>query len=165
MIDKKQKIMFRNVYKIEPSSFVTDIVTHDYRTADVFRKYDIDFCCGGKWPLDIACENKSLNTENVIEELRKIVRQSSSNAALDFDAWDIDFLADYILNVHHRYLKKALPEAKEQVNKFLAGHRKKFPDLEEIETIMNRFMKEIPPHMKQEEEMFFPYIKQIFSCV
>jgi len=26
---------------------------------------------------------------------------------------------------------------------------------------MNQFMKDIPPHMKQEEEIFFPYIKQI----
>ena len=32
--------MYQNIYKIEPSSFVTDIVVHDYRTADVFRKYD-----------------------------------------------------------------------------------------------------------------------------
>ena len=40
-------------------------------------------------------------------------------------------------------------------------HRKKFPELEELEIIMNQFMKDIPPHMKQEEEIFFPYIKQI----
>lgn len=153
--------MYQNIYTIEPSSFVTDIVVHDYRTADVFRKYDIDFCCGGKWSLDIVCQNKDLDTEEVISELRKIVRQSASNAALDFDSWDIDFLADYIFNVHHRYLKKALVETKEQVNRFLNGHRKKFPELEEIEIIMNQFMKEIPPHMKQEEEVFFPYIKQI----
>ena len=25
-------------------------------------------------------------------------------------------------------------------------------------------MKEIPPHMKQEEEIFFPYIKQIYHA-
>ena len=156
--------MFRNIYEIGPSSFVSDIVTHDYRTADIFRKYDIDFCCGAKWPLDIACENKNLNTDDIIGELRKIVRQSASNAVLDFDSWDIDFLTDYILNVHHRYLKKALPETKEQTAKFLAGHRKKFPELEEIENIMDRFMKEMPPHMKQEEEIFFPYIKQIFHA-
>ena len=156
--------MFRNVYKIEPSSFVTDIVTHDYRTAEIFRKYGIDFCCGGKWSLDIVCENKNLNTEDIIEELQKIIWQSASNAALDFDSWNIDFLADYILNVHHSYLKKALPETKEQVKKFLDGHREKFPELEEIEVIMNRFMKEIPPHMKQEEEIFFPYIKQIYHA-
>jgi len=153
--------MFRNIYKIEPSSFVTDIVTHDYRTAEVFRKYDIDFCCGGKWPLDIACQNKSLNTEEIIEELNKIVQQSASNTALEFDSWEVDFLTDYILNVHHRYLEKALPEIHEQTTKFLDGHRKKFPELEELEIILKKFMKEIPPHMKQEEEIFFPYIKQI----
>ena len=107
--------MFRNVFKIEPSSFVTDIVTQDYRTADVFRKYDIDFCCGGKWPLETICRNKNLATDDVIKELRWVVLQTSSNAAIDFDSWDIDFLADYILNVHHRYMDKALPEIKEQV--------------------------------------------------
>ena len=153
--------MYQNIYKIEPSSFVTDIVSHDYRTADIFRKYDIDFCCGGRWPLATACKNKNLEIEKVLDELRKIMRQVSSNAAVDFDSWDIDFLTDYILNVHHRYLHKALPEVKEQIKTFLDGHRKKFPEFEILETIINRFMKEIPPHMKQEEEIFFPYIKQL----
>ena len=153
--------MFRNIYKIEPTSFVTDIVTHDYRTAAVFRKYDIDFCCGGKWPLEVICENKNLKTAEVITDLKKVIKQYSSNAAIDFDHWEIDFLADYILHVHHRYLEKALPEIKEQTSKFLDGHRKKFPELEAIEDVIDRFLKEIPPHMKKEEEIFFPYIKQI----
>lgn len=151
-------------YKIEPGSFVTDIVKQDYRTAEIFRKYDIDFCCGGKWPLDAVCQNKNLNTFNIIRDLQKIVNQSSSNAAIDFDSWDLDFLVDYILNVHHRYLKNALPAAKEQVQKFLDGHKDKFPQLEELEFIMNRFLKEIPPHMTQEEEIYFPYIKQIYHA-
>ena len=156
--------MFRDVFKISASSFVTDIVTHDYRTADVFRKYHIDFCCGGKWPLDVVCQNKELDTDNVVKELQHVVMQASSNAAIDFDSWDLDFLSDYILNVHHRYLNKALPEIKEQTTKFLDGHRKKFPELEEIELIVKRFLREIPPHMKQEEEIFFPYIRQIFHA-
>jgi len=154
--------MFRNVLKIEPSSFITDIVKYDYRTADIFRKYDIDFCCGGKWPLEMICQNKNLETDDVVKELQNVVIQTASNAALDFDSWDVDFLADYILNVHHRYVSKALPEINEQTTKFLDGHRKKFPELEEVEIIVKKFLREIPPHMKQEEEIFFPYIKQIF---
>ena len=148
-------------FHIDPSSFVTDIVTHDYRTAGVFRKYDINYCCGGKWPLDIVCLNKKINTQDVIDDLQKIVSQSSSNAAIDFDGWDLDFLVDYILNVHHRYLRKALPEIQELIIKFLDGHRKKFPELGDLEIIANIFMKEIPPHMNKEEDIFFPYIKQI----
>ena len=38
---------------------------------------------------------------------------------------------------------------------------KNFLNWKRLEIIMNQFMKDIPPHMKQEEEIFFPYIKQI----
>jgi regulator of cell morphogenesis and NO signaling len=85
----------------------------------------------------------------------------ASKATIDFNEWDIDFLADYILNVHHRYLKKALPVVRELVAHFLEGHRKKHPELAELELIIRRLMKEIPPHMLQEEEVIFPYIRQI----
>ena len=63
--------MHTEIFKVDASSFVTDIVVHDYRAADVFLKYDIDFCCGGKWPLDIACKAKGLETETVLQELRQ----------------------------------------------------------------------------------------------
>lgn len=145
----------------DSSTFVTDFVTHDYRAADVFLKYDIDFCCGGKLPLDMACKARGLETETVLKELRQTLRHSTFGIVLEFDDWSLDFLADYIFNIHHRYLEKALPEANEYVNRFLLGHRKKFPELAELEKIMKRMMKEIPPHMKKEEEIIFPYIKQI----
>ena len=151
-------------YKIDSSSFVSDIVAHDYRTADVFRKYDIEFCCGAKWPLDIACQSKGLETEKVLKELKQSTRHIASNAVPDFDEWNIDFLVDYILNVHHLYLKKALPDVNEYVIRFLEGHKQKYPELAELENVLNRLMKEIPPHMLQEEEIIFPYIKHIYHA-
>ncbi len=149
---------------INESTLVTDIVTQDYRTADVFLKYDIDFCCGGKLPLEMACKARGLDTETVMKELRRATRNNSSEINFEFDNWGLDFLADFILNIHHRYLEKALPETNEYVNRFLFGHRKKFPELEELEKIMKKMMKEIPPHMKKEEEIIFPYIKQIYHA-
>lgn len=154
--------MFLQAFKIDKNSFVRDIVSHDYRTADVFRKYDIDFCCGGKWALEIACVSKGVETDIVLKELRKITSQTPLNAVMDFDDWDLDFLSDYIYNIHHRYLKRALPEIQAYIKTFLDGHRKKYPELEELEVIFERFMAEIPPHMTQEEEILFPYIHQIF---
>jgi regulator of cell morphogenesis and NO signaling len=153
-----------NENNIDENSFVTDIVAHDYRTADIFRKYDIDFCCGGKWPLDMACKAKGLDTAEVLKELKRTLRHTASSVVPEFDDWSIDFLADYILNIHHRYLHKALPDANEYVTRFLEGHRKKFPELGELEKIMQKMMKDIPPHMKKEEEVIFPYIKQIYHA-
>jgi len=37
--------------EITPESTVGDIVSDDYRTAEIFEKHGIDFCCGGKVPL------------------------------------------------------------------------------------------------------------------
>lgn len=149
---------------IVPTSIVTEIVTADYRTADVFRKYDIDFCCGAKWPLEFACQAKGLDTGEIIKELRRSVRNTVSSMTLDFDDWDLDFLTDYILNIHHRYLKKSLPDVNEYVARFLVGHREKFPELNDLEKVMEDMLKEIPPHMKKEEEIIFPYIKQIYHA-
>src|SRR6185503_7713070 len=100
--------MFRNILKIEPSSFITDIVKYDYRTASVFRKYDIDFCCGGKWPLGIVCDNKGLDFDKLKTELKSAIRTIKLSNTLQFDKWDIDFLTEYIINVHHRYLRESL---------------------------------------------------------
>lgn len=156
--------MSASLYNIYPSSYVSDIVIHDYRTADVFRMYDIDFCCGGKWSLEVACAGKGLDTGEVLEELKKVLRQHPYIAAIEFDEWGLDFLVDYIFNVHHRYLKKALPEINEQIRNFLTDHREKFQELGELEMIFKKFIKEIPPHMQQEEEIIFPYIKQIYHA-
>lgn len=156
--------LFIQSVKIDPSTLVSDIVNHDYRSVDIFRKYEIDYCCGGKWPLSIACDSKGLDINEVMEELAKIMQQSPTLAAVEFDDWDIDFLTDYILNVHHRYLRKALPSTYEFVNHFLADHKKEFPELVELETIFKRMMKDVPPHMQQEEEIIFPYIKQIYHA-
>jgi regulator of cell morphogenesis and NO signaling len=156
--------MISKLYNIEPSSFVTDIVNQDYRTADIFRRYDIDFCCGAKWPLDIACKNKGIETGEILNEIKKITQHSPTSPFLDFDAWEMDFLADYIYNIHHSYLNKALPEIQSYISEFLEGHRSQYPELGELEEIFARFMKEIPPHMHQEEEILFPYIKQIYHA-
>jgi regulator of cell morphogenesis and NO signaling len=39
---------------------VGELVTEDIRTATVFKKFGIDFCCGGGKPIQDACEEKVL---------------------------------------------------------------------------------------------------------
>lgn len=40
---------------------VGQIVNRNFRTVDIFKKFGIDFCCGGKKPLIQACEKKNIN--------------------------------------------------------------------------------------------------------
>src|SRR5688500_9105433 len=50
------KPMDLRVETISNESFVTELVLKDYRTSDIFRKYNISYCCGGKISLQAACE-------------------------------------------------------------------------------------------------------------
>ena len=153
--------MFLKSYQIDPSSFVTEIVTKDYRTAEVFRKYGIEYCCGGKWPLDMVCQTNNIDIKTLISELELATRSIQVPNSLPFNEWSIDFLADYIVHVHHHYLKNQLPEIKMLLLKFADEHRKKYPYINDLEKIFLSLYNELLPHLQQEEEIIFPYIRQI----
>src|SRR5436190_1602224 len=127
--------MLTNARKINNNSSVSEIVSKHYRTADVFRKYGIDFCCGGKLPLRTACELRELDLEIIQEELETSLRTLCISNSLKFDEWNIDFLTDYLVNIHHEYLKKSLPAAIEYLDRFVEGHKKKYPYLVELQAI------------------------------
>jgi len=147
--------------EIRADSLVSEIVTVDYRTADVFRKYDIEYCCGGKWPLFLACEARGLDVDAIKAELEEATRTINLPGSLQFAEWDLDFLADYIIHVHHHYLKKTLPSTRLVVRSFIEEHRKKYPVLTELQLVFDELVAEMIPHLQQEEEIIFPYIKQI----
>ena len=153
--------MFLRQNNINKSSFVSDIVREDYRTASVFKKYDIDFCCGGNWALSTICEAKGVDFEILKKELEDSVRSIQLSNSTRFNNWNIDFLTEYIVNVHHQYLREAFPEIKEQLNHFIEDHAEEYPYLNEVLKQFNYLMKDIMPHLQQEEEILFPYIRQI----
>ena len=146
---------------IDKQNFVSDIVKKDYRTAIVFRRHGIEYCCGAKFPLELVCSLKGLDPEVICEELENASRTISTPNTAKFDEWDTAFLADYIVHIHHDYLRATLPAALETVQQFADGHKKKFTNLPELATIFSGLVKELLSHIKYEEEIIFPYIKQI----
>ncbi len=146
---------------ITENSCAADIVKQHYATASVFKKYGIEYCCGGKWPLKLVCDTREIDKEDLILELQKASRSISIPATLPFENWKIDFLTDYIINVHHQYLRQSLPIISEQLGRFVSEHQNKYPPLTELEAQFNYLHKTMTPHLQQEEEIIFPYIRQI----
>jgi regulator of cell morphogenesis and NO signaling len=153
--------MFLQKVELDRNAKVADIVNSDYRTADVFRKYGIEYCCGGKYPLHIACKSNGVNEETVLKELEEAMREMNTSHTLNFAEWHIDFLTDYIVNVHHHYLRNALPRVQDYVDRFAQGHRNKFVYLDELQESVRQMGRNFIPHLKHEEEIIFPYIRQI----
>ena len=140
---------------------MSDIVGQDYRTADVFRRHGIGYCCGGKWPVDMACEMHGVDPEKLQRELEAAIRSIPVSNQLDFAGWSIDFLIDYILNVHHQYVKKYLPATRELLADFAKEHLKKFPWIADLEKKVEILERQLVSSMKREEDVLFPYIRQV----
>jgi regulator of cell morphogenesis and NO signaling len=150
-----------NNNNMEDDSYVTDIVTHDYRASYVFQKYNIDYCCGGKLPLRTVCEIRGLEPEKIKRELAETMRTIQLSSSINYQHWSIDFLIDYIINVHHSYLTATLPQIIETVERFVSGHKVKYPYLSDLLDSILNLRDELIPHIEQENQVIFPYIKQI----
>ena len=153
--------MLEEIKRIEGSAFISDIVKNDYRTAGVFKKHGIDFCCGGKFPLDVICANKALDTKEVIRELEVATHSMPSRALHEYQAWKPDFLVDYIIHVHHRYLENAVPQASDYLDHLTEKHSARYAYLPQLQKTFETFARSIIPRLQQEEEIIFPYIRQV----
>ena len=139
---------------------VGQIVTEDPRKAEIFRKYDIDFCCGGKQPLAQACREKGLDVTKVQEELTSI-DSSPADRQQQYDQWQVDFLADYIVNVHHSYLRDNIPLILELSDKIGRVHGENHPEAIEIARLFAEAAVDLQQHLVKEEQELFPYIKKL----
>lgn len=138
---------------------IGELVATDYRTAQVFKNHNIDFCCHGNRSIEEASSEKNLDPETLLKEIREI-RETNDNGT-DFRSWPLDLLADYVEKKHHRYVEKQIPVLKEYLAKINQVHGQKHPELEDIQTLFNETSGELSAHMKKEELILFPLIRKL----
>jgi regulator of cell morphogenesis and NO signaling len=148
---------------MQETKTVRDIVINDYRTADVFRKWGINYCCSGNLPLNEACSVKQVNLSDVELDLQQATRNITLSNSTAFNEWPVPFLTDYIVYVHHNYLKTTLPQLRQLMASFIPGHLKKYPHLVGVQQTFNDLADELEEHTAEEEESIFPYVKQVNS--
>lgn len=141
---------------------IGEIVTADFRTAELFKEAGIDFCCGGKITLDEACRQKGLNPDEFLESLNSIIK-TPGRPGQNFLDWSPDFLCDYIVNTHHKYVKKALPELEFYTNKIASVHGEHHTELIEVANLFSSIKDELTQHLQKEEDVLFPAIKEALA--
>jgi len=138
---------------------VGEIVANDFRTSSIFKKAGIDFCCGGKQSFSDACNEKSINPVQLENEILKITKEPV-NEFVNFKNWDVVFLSDYIVNTHHKFVLKNLPDLVFYTQKIANVHGDHHPELVEIANLFRKINAELLQHLKNEEEVLFPAIKE-----
>lgn len=138
---------------------VADFVTENIKTAHIFKKYGIDFCCGGGISIEKACAKNNVDRSLLEKELLEV--DTVVERAYDYDKWEVTFLIDHIINVHHSYVNESLPIISQYANKVAKVHGHHYKEVVEINTLFHKVANELLMHLHKEEEILFPYIKEL----
>jgi regulator of cell morphogenesis and NO signaling len=141
---------------------IGEIVAADYRTAKVFENHGIDFCCGGNVALAATCTEKGLDLAAISREL-EAVKSGPVERSQNYASWELPFLADYIINAHHTYLKENTGQIAAYAQKIAGVHGARHPEVIEIATIFDKIAVDMAAHLREEEEVFFPAIKRAYA--
>jgi regulator of cell morphogenesis and NO signaling len=139
---------------------IGEIVATDYRTASVFKEAGIDFCCGGKKDIGEACIEKGIDRDSLMMKLEAIKSSPATNI-YNYLEWDPGFLCDYIVNTHHKYVLKTMPDLLMYTAKIASVHGERHPELLSVADLFSQINRELTQHLKNEENVLFPAIKEV----
>ena len=146
----------------EAEETLGQIAASDLRKAEVFKKHGLDFCCGGKKTLHEACQEKGLDVTRIEQELQEAGKNTLA-PSLSYSDWSLDFLVDYIVNTHHAYVKKTLPDLLAYASKTAKVHGDQHPELLAIQMLVTEINRELIDHLAKEEQILFPFIKKLVN--
>lgn len=138
-------------------------VTEHPATSRVFENYKIDYCCGGKRPLQDICSAGNVDTQALLDELQAVIYRSTANPSDDeeFSTKSMTKMCDSIEAMHHEYLKRELPRLTQIVEKVVSVHGNQHAWLKQLETSFQQLRDELVPHMFKEERILFPAIRTL----
>ena len=142
---------------------IGQFVAEDFRTAAVFTKYKIDFCCNGNRTIEEVCSKKDIDSNILIDEL-EVVLNSKTDQSIDYKSWPLDLLAEYIEKKHHRYVEEKIPILRQFLDKLCKVHGERHPELFEINELFLGCSGELASHMKKEELILFPFVKKMVKA-
>jgi regulator of cell morphogenesis and NO signaling len=141
---------------------IGEIVAADYRTAKVFENHGIDFCCGGNVALAATCTERGLDLAAITRELDAVTSEPAERSQ-NYASWELPFLADYIINAHHTYLKENTGQIAAYAQKIAGVHGAHHPEVIEIATTFDKIAVDMAAHLREEEEVFFPAITRAYA--
>lgn len=141
---------------------VGGIVAENFATADVFRKYGVDFCCDGGVDFEQACRDGGVDEAEISGELMKAAQ--AGGGSIDFSSFPDDLLLDYVLKIHHRGIRNVGPDILNLFNRVIARHGEQHPELEKARGMVADSLDALGAHLTKEEQVLFPYLYRLFDA-
>jgi regulator of cell morphogenesis and NO signaling len=123
----------------------------------VFRRYGLDYCCGGKRSLAEVCDERSLDVTEVLAELER--ESAAPEPVLSLvDRSDAE-LIDHVVERYHDSLRVELPELLAMARRVEIRHADKATVPRGLADHLAQVTAELTQHLDKEERILFPLLK------
>jgi regulator of cell morphogenesis and NO signaling len=145
---------------LDTSITVGQLVADRPSRSRVFQQLGIDFCCGGKKPLEEVCRAKGLDPNTVLRTLLAGENETTgADNTADAARMSLTELCDHIEGTHHAYLRSELPRLQQMIARVAAVHGDRYPWMRDVLEVFVPFTRELASHMLKEEQVLFPMIR------
>jgi regulator of cell morphogenesis and NO signaling len=124
--------------------------------ARVFFHHRLDFCCGGRRPLDQACRERGLDATAILQEI-----DAAAPLSDDSPRWDLaplPTLIDHIVGTYHARLRRDLPDLIEMARRVELRHGDKANCPRGLAAHLESMHAAVLEHLQKEEQILFPMI-------
>ncbi|WP_228414500.1 DUF542 domain-containing protein [Chryseobacterium sp. SNU WT5] len=141
---------------------IGSIAAKDIRKAQMLKEKGINFSCNGDKTVKEASAEAGISED----DLRTALNSTSKTPvapSFDYDKWELDFLVDYIVNTHHRYIKDNSENLNDLAIKVAEHHGDNHPELNRLSTVTYHFLQDLLDNTVKEERVLFPVIKEMVA--
>ena len=144
---------------------IRDIAANSLAAVRVFEKFGIDYCCGGKRPLEDVCREKGYKAEDVQSELDAAMAEAATTQN-DWTTTPLSELIQHIVTTHHDYLRRELPAIDTRLEKVYRVYNQRYgPTLMGLPEVFAGLRAELEMHIMKEERVLFPAIAAYEAAV
>lgn len=140
-----------------------DLAAANPAATRVFMRHRLDFCCGGRQPLGVACERAGLDPAEIAAEIELETQRDTGQAQeVRWEDRSQGELADHIERHYHEGVRRDLPSLIEAARKVERVHAQKPAVPAGLADTLVALLAEMQSHMQKEERMLFPLLRRGF---
>lgn len=152
---------------LAPEMTVRELVVQYPQLRVVLERLNIDYCCGGLYPLIEAANKAGCKWSQLVEALEAGWADTASTATME--NWDLKpllELSEHILAIHHSFTRTQLQRLRSLLTKVSRAHSEHHGAmLTEVKRVFEALTAELLPHLEKEEQVLFPAINQVVAAV
>jgi regulator of cell morphogenesis and NO signaling len=145
---------------ITEQTTIAEIASSVPSSVRVFQRHGIDFCCGGKRPIGVVCQEKGLSYNEIVQVIQASNAQPASGVR-DWSQAPLTELVQHILGTYHEPLREELPRLETMAAKVARVHGENAPYMVRVDAIVVELADELRSHMQKEEMILFPAVEAI----